>query len=614
MGRLSSILIFSLPPEVRSTLLYAPFNSGSLRGNITFEQNRPSGQVTITVNLVNSTPWSPQQFEWVINEFPVFYDLKSPCSATELGKVDHDLSRKHGPIQIPPHDGQTQTFFDSDITLEGSATIWAKSVTLRNLNNKEQRSCSNIMTSGQVKTALATFTENIAGTVLFRQNEQGETSIFSNLFNTGEEYKSVSRNEWKILVTDIIDTKRDRKCDYLQTLLDPDNTDDTDCSQNQHHKCKVGDLTRKHGTIIIGSNNNRYSKKASIDLNLPLSTLATSRALYLTIYDKNSAKRVLGCAPIQPIETKEVKAVFSMDGVKGFIHLSQSYRTEPTVVTVLLENLRGRGKWYHIHELPVPVRQASNEQPCSPHAVGGRYNPFGLNASSGPLSAIGTNDQYEVGDLSGKYGPLSEEQEVNPFVGVYVDLNLPLFGVNSVVGRSVVIHKGNGERWICTNLGHSGSVVTAVATFVYPIVGRVVFRQEKDKPWSETTVMAELSYSDGTPNNTMGHSWHVHSNPHGRDFYNWSRRCDSAGPLFNPFSVGLGRSYSNLCNSDNQFRCQVGDLSAKSKKLTIAAFRGSGDNRLFYTDTLLPVSGPHWVSTLQWWARSPITRGIIKGT
>ena len=575
--------------------LYVPFNSGGLRGNVTFETQSQSSVVTIAVHL-SATSDGPngQQFEWTINSFPVFYDSRNPCSANEVGKIVHDMTRRHGPIEVPTN-GDVQTFSDSEIQIEGIDSIWGKSLTLRSLNTSEQRSCGNVMSSSQVKTSSATFTGDIAGSVVFRENERGETLVFSNLFYTGDEYKSVSRNDWKILVTDVIDSKREQKCEQLQTLLDPNNVDDNNCSTKEHQNCKIGDLSQKLGMIVIGSNNNRYSKSLSIDLNLPLSTFGSSRGLYVTIFEKSSAKRVLGCAQIQTIEPKEVKALFSMDGVKGYIHFSQNYKTDPTVVTISLENLRGRGKWYHIHEFPIPPRNSRNDEICSVHSVGGHHNPFGIDAKAGPPPGVGTSDQYEVGDLSGKYGPLSEEQDMNSFLGIYVDMNLPLFGVHSIVGRSIVIHKGDGQRWICANIGYPGPMMTAVATFVYPIVGKVIFRQEVDKPWTETTVLVELSYSDGTVNNTMSHKWHIHTNAHNRDYYNWSKRCESAGQHFNPFNVGLGRNYNNLCNNENQFRCEVGDLTSKSKKLTIAAFKGSVDNKHFYTDTLLPLSGPNWV-------------------
>jgi hypothetical protein len=42
----------------------------------------------------------------------------------------------------------------------------------------------------------------------------------------------------------------------------------------------------------------------------------------------------------------------------------------------------------------------------------------------------------EVGDLSGKHGVFTGYSEMATFM----DGNLPLFGANSVVGRSIVIH------------------------------------------------------------------------------------------------------------------------------------------------------------------------------
>lgn len=65
---------------------------------------------------------------------------------------------------------------------------------------------------------------------------------------------------------------------------------------------------------------------------------------------------------------------------------------------------------------------------------------------------LGTNDEYEIGDLSGKYGSLLNHTSYNK---THFDYNLPLFGKNSIQGRSVVIHKmkmmGSG-RWVCADV------------------------------------------------------------------------------------------------------------------------------------------------------------------
>ena len=47
-----------------------------------------------------------------------------------------------------------------------------------------------------------------------------------------------------------------------------------------------------------------------------------------------------------------------------------------------------------------------------------------------------------IGDLSGKYGQIG----VATYQATFMDWNLPLFGVNSVTGRSIVIHRSDGSR------------------------------------------------------------------------------------------------------------------------------------------------------------------------
>ena len=65
---------------------------------------------------------------------------------------------------------------------------------------------------------------------------------------------------------------------------------------------------------------------------------------------------------------------------------------------------------------------------------------------------LGTNDEYEIGDLSGKYGTFLN---LSSYRGRHVDYNLPLFGKNSIQGRSIVIHKMKtmrSARWVCADV------------------------------------------------------------------------------------------------------------------------------------------------------------------
>lgn len=76
-----------------------------------------------------------------------------------------------------------------------------------------------------------------------------------------------------------------------------------------------------------------------------------------------------------------------------------------------------------------------------------------------------------MGDLSGKFGTLDGLSNVDIH---YNDTNLPLFGYESVIGRSILIHKKEKNfRWACSTLerGYSPSEareLRAIASFHHP--------------------------------------------------------------------------------------------------------------------------------------------------
>ncbi|KAI2803497.1 hypothetical protein BLOT_007628 [Blomia tropicalis] len=572
-----------LPVRTESFLLYAPIDSGGIRGNVTFVQEPHSDNVKISIFLTSLLDGA-QQFDWAIHEFPVFFDLKNPCQATELGKSVADLSRHHGQITLSSEQ-QTLQFESNAIQLRGLHTIWGRSLYLKSTNTSA-RACSNVMTTSKTSTAIARFTQTVAGTILLRENEFSETTIFSNLYYASD--RAGTRNDWRIMVTDILDHNTRFKCNQLGILLDPDNVEDEACSTNEQHKCKIGDLTRKHGQILVGKDNNRYSKRFYVDLNLSLEYIESSRKLFVVIYEKNSNKE-MACAQIETLHPKEVKTYFNMDGVKGELTMKQNYKIDPTIITVRLDNLRGRGKLYHVHEFPFAQRQSKGDRVCSLESVGNRYNPFGIDNKLETM--VGTNDQYGVGDLSGKHGILSEVQDIQTYFNSYLDFNLPLFGIHSIVGRSIVIYGDNGEPWVCANIGYPDRTIVARATFYFPVIGMITFRQQHDDPLGDTVVMGNLFHSESM-NLTHNHIWRVHVNQAGPDFYNWTRRCASAGDSYNPYQITTARNYNTMCSHENQLRCHVGDLYLKFRRLSINTYRSRNEStKFFYTDTLLPLSG-----------------------
>lgn len=85
------------------------------------------------------------------------------------------------------------------------------------------------------------------------------------------------------------------------------------------------------------------------------------------------------------------------------------------------------------------------------------------------------------------------------------------------------------------------AIFTAQVIFRYPTVGRILFRQARDEPWTDTSILVEyLVHADGANlNNSAEHRWAIHDLPPGKDFYNWTGRCLSAGPVYNPYKVSV---------------------------------------------------------------------------
>lgn len=152
-------------------------------------------------------------------------------------------------------------------------------------------------------------------------------------------------------------------------------------------------------------------------------------------------------------------AQFDMDGVKGFVRFTQENQREPTLVEYELDGLRGNNKLYHVHVRPVPkfdVNMVRNNataiaQLCGDPATGGHLNPHHVTEKLPPKSA--PLDKYELGDLSGKHGPFeTAPNKPDHYVGSFKDDRLPMSGENTIIGRSVVIHKNTGARWVCASI------------------------------------------------------------------------------------------------------------------------------------------------------------------
>lgn len=158
-----------------------------------------------------------------------------------------------------------------------------------------------------------------------------------------------------------------------------------------------------------------------------------------------------------------------------------------------------------------------------------------------------------------------------------VDPKLSLFGFNSIVGRSVVLHNQDGTRFACGTIKYEGVAVTsAKAAFGKdgPYVGQAVFAQPTGNNLADTAIFMDLKLADGTAAPAAPVVWAVYDQPCG---------TEGAKPL-NPGDLGACKQFENT----SPFKpCALGDLSGRHGKISLPA---TGAGALFVND-YLPLSG-----------------------
>ena len=400
---------------------------------------------------------------------------------------------------------------------------------------------------------------------------------------------------WQInsgLVQMDIDAKteiQDRCGSTIKDMYNPQSiTGANSCDTTTHTDCRIGDLTAKHGPITI--NNSGRTRAFYGDLKLPLS--GDNSIIGKTLAFKNG-NTYFACANIVQYPVMTAAADFNTDNITGKISFKQRSPLDPVEINMNLVNLRSGGGGYHVHKWPVPQRVGMNEPMCDNDHVGGHFNPWNVDMGlTYPTPASTTPEKYEVGDFSGKFGKLSS---MNDYMRNVTDPNLQLFGKNTIIGRSMVIHKDDSSatRWVCASIwpGPETPMHVAHAQFTYPVIGHIVLRQPVGMWYAETQVYLELNYGSMSTSQTTGHKWHVHQLPMGDDMMSASERCMSVKGHYNPYVVDLAGDYSSMCSNENHFRCELGDLAGKHGKINIRTTMGKAQ-KYFFSDMQLPLSGP----------------------
>ncbi|XP_044046586.1 uncharacterized protein cusr [Siniperca chuatsi] len=602
--------IYNVPEKQVS----ADVNMGGIKGYFSFRQASPFDVTELRVNLTNlKSSVGPYH----VHHFPV-PSVRSPpsslCSNDNVGghwnpfRVNvndstypkmpgsthdryeaGDLSGKH--MSLAGKNEVDMVFMDFNLPLFGQKSIVGRSVVIHQPGGARYV-CASISYPGEVIVARARFHSPVVGEIWFTQlknNPLSDVSIFMDLSYGNPTMTPTSNHNWHVH-TYPISSERDNDEGHCSTTgghWNPFNISTGNisyalhCGPSSPLSCEVGDLSNKHTTINLGT---RVGGVEAKNFFTDVTSWFPGEGIIgrsMVIHQAERGGLRIACANVTMVRVPKASLGnwFGPEMSSGQVLFSQAVPQGPTTINVSLMNLNSLAGGYHVHILPI---KPGSVEPCSNANIMGHFNPLAWNVSNNPAPGAGTVDQYEIGDISGKFGVLNGLKQSQ---AIYMDPDMPLTGPYGIVGRSLVVHYSNGSRMRCADISadrdSDGQWTIAKAVFNSTVTGTVRLRQQMFPDGSSSDITLEVTLQSSTRQNTTVASLFITNNRMGAN----NSQCNSVGSTFNPFNM---TSMSSSCSLNNPLSCVVGELSVRQGNVSLT-------ERQLYTDSIIQLSGDNTV-------------------
>ena len=383
-------------------------------------------------------------------------DCQMNKSLCEVG----DISGKFGNLNDST---SSLTLMDDSITLYGLYSIIGRSVVLH--TDGSRYICANIGYPDESDdTFVASYVPlrggSIVGDITIIQYSSNATMVYSRLSNTIP--MSLNHN-WHVHIDPVAFDCASALGHYNPFNISTGGNYSLLCSGLTPTNCEVGDLSGKGGTLNFTSN---LGRNLYTDTDLPYTLMQgisiANRSIVL--HEANRGAPRIACGNMIKTSAREASAIFSgQQGITGEIRFKQASPFSNTEVDVSLNGLNGQVEDYYVHETPI----GEGDNRCSAQYTGDIWT---------------LDNNYLSGS---QLGSLNGSQYNDTFTGA----NIPLYGRNSIVGRSIVLHHMNGSRWACADIAYTIPIVEATA--LVNISGQMVlfsFTQPANDPFADTTI------------------------------------------------------------------------------------------------------------------------------